>query len=175
MGLSDFVIPGAEDREKQLQEIAEMRQSPPVPDMQAIQMEVQQSVAMTGAPPPLDPNTLPMTSSVPISDFDNDAVEFQVCVNWINGHDGQTAKRSQNQQDLDWYKNVELHAGLHQARMQQAAMQAAMAQMAMAPKPPVKPPAGKNNEGSLTKPKQTPPEGGLPQTSGPAENPSPLM
>ena len=179
MGLTDFTIPGADDREKQLLEIAEMRKSPPVPDMAAIQQETQQSMLMTGGPPPLDPSTLPMTSSVPIGKYDNDAVEFKVCVDWINGHEGQQAKRSPNPEDESWYQNVELHAGLHEARLQQQALAQAQQQMMMAqaqhPIEPPKPAAGKNNEGSLEKPKATPPEGGLPQTSGPAENPSPLQ
>ena len=178
LGLTNFTIPGAEDREKQLLEIAEMRKSPPVPDMAAIAQEVQQSVSIGMPPPPLDPSTLPMTSSVPIGKYDNDAVEFKVCVDWINGNEGQQAKRSQNADDQSWYKNVELHAGLHEARIQQQQMQQAQAQMMMAQaQHPIEPPkpAGKNNEGSLEKSQQTPPEGGLPQTSGPAENPSPLV
>ncbi len=191
IGVNGFTIPQADDRDKQLQEISEMRNSPPVPDMAVIEQELQQSAMVGLPPPPLDPSTLPLTSSVPLGKFDNDAVELQVCIGWINSPAGQKAKRSQDPIDQQWYENVELHAGLHQQRIQQQQMQQAAAQMAMQaataqqhpppggaaaggpPKPKAAP--GKNSEGSAPAPSKQGPEGGLPPASGPPQNPSPLM
>jgi len=147
-GLEDVVINGRDSRNKQLQEIAELLQSPPAPDIQAIGAEVQQSVATTGQPPPLDPKTMPMKSTVPIGKYDDDAIEFQECVRWINSPEGQTAKV----ENPDGYANVECHADEHKARMDANAA----AQMAMQAQ--MTPPKGSEprHAGEPSPPKQQP-------------------
>lgn len=112
-GLQDLTIPGADSCEKQMMEIEEMEQQPPVPDPQAIQ-QIQQARQMGQPIPPQMLQQLPMISSIQIDQFDDNAMEFQTCVRWINSPAGQKAKRETPQ----WYQNVSLHAQAHQKALQ---------------------------------------------------------
>lgn len=124
IGLPDLVIPGEESRNKQLQEIAEMRDEKPIVDPAKMP---QQPFPQLGQPPvQITPDML--TSSIPVVKYDNDDIEEAECLRWINSPEGQEAKRVRP----DWYQNVCLHCDLHTAQKQQKAA-------AMAP-PPVPPP-----------------------------------
>jgi hypothetical protein len=71
IGLPDLYIPGDDDRNKQLQEIAQMVQQEPVPGMMGGDMQ----------------------SSVPITpELDNHPVEAEVCRAWLKSELGQDAK-----------------------------------------------------------------------------------
>ena len=118
LGLSDFTIPGENERNKQLREIEQMMkeqpiQQPPVPE------------PMTG-----QVTQPPMMSSVEIDPLlDNHKVEFEECLRWASSDDGQEARI----QNPAGFANVRAHAAQHQAML----MQQAMASM-----PPPPPPKG---------------------------------
>jgi hypothetical protein len=95
-GLEDLIIPGAEARDKQLEEIEQLLKEPPVPDPQ------------TGQP----------TSSVPIGRYDFDQPEFDKCKEWLSSRACREEMRKGNQQGV---QNVILHASLHEQRIQQLA------------------------------------------------------
>jgi hypothetical protein len=116
-GLQDLTIPGADSCEKQMMEIEEMEQQPPVPDQTSpIFQQVQQAQAAGMKVPPQTLAQIPLVSSVQIDQFDDNAMEFQTCVRWINSPAGQKAKRETPQ----WYQNVSLHAQAHQKALQAA-------------------------------------------------------
>lgn len=124
IGLPDLVIPGEESRNKQLQEIAEMRDEKPIVDPAKMP---QQPFPQMGQPP-VQITADMLTSSIPVVKYDNDDIEEAECLRWINSPEGQEAKRVRP----SWYQNVCLHCDLHTAQKQQKAA-------AMAP-PPVPPP-----------------------------------
>jgi hypothetical protein len=125
-GLSEFIIPGAEARDKQLWEIEQLLREPPVPDddpakVQAWQQAAQQAAAAGQPPPPQ-----PMTSSVPVGKRDYHQPELDKIVEWLSS----TACREQLQQgNQAGVQNVQLHADQHEAAI-----------AAAAPKPQTKPP-----------------------------------
>jgi len=126
-GVPDMVIPGAASSEKQMGEIEQMLQEPPIPNVEAQQMHAAltlQAMA-TGAPPPppLTPEQQ-FTSSLPIDEqVDDNEVEGQTGKDWINSPEGQQAKRENPQGFL----NVRLHTLAHlnaaQKKQQQSAGQ----------------------------------------------------
>jgi len=126
-GVPDMVIPGAASSEKQMGEIEQMLQEPPIPNVEAQQMHAAltlQAMA-TGAPPPppLTPEQQ-FTSSLPIDEqMDDNEVEGQTGKDWINSPEGQQAKRENPQGFL----NVRLHTLAHlnaaQKKQQQSAGQ----------------------------------------------------
>lgn len=122
-GLQDLIWPGEDSSLKQLQEIAEMETQGPIPD--PAQMPAQ-SLPQIGAPPVAPP----LTSSIPVSKYDNDEVEEAECLRWINSPEGQEAKRTKP----NWYQDVCLHCDLHTAQKAQKAA-------ANAPPPEEKPPS----------------------------------
>jgi hypothetical protein len=122
-GLSDLVIPGAEARDKQLEEIEQLLAEGPVPDMDQMQgwMQAAQQAQSSGQPPPPPP----LKSSVPIDRYDFDKDELDKCKDWLSSKACREEKRKGNVQGI---QNVELHASLHEGRLQQNAQ-------ANAPKP----------------------------------------
>lgn len=102
-GLADLEIPEAEAEDRQIDEFEQLLSEKPVPDEQ------------TGQP----------TSSVPIRRYDDDAAHLKECKSWLNGKRGTQELRRGN---FDGFANVELHAALHEQRIQQNAQ-------ANAPKP----------------------------------------
>lgn len=106
IGLDNLVIPGAEARNKQLEEIKLLLQGAPVP-------------------PPLGPDGLPQPGAmpeptVPIDpEMDFHQYEFMKGQAWINSPEGQAAKRDNPQ----GFENVRLHLLLHKAAMQQGQQQ----------------------------------------------------
>ena len=130
-GLEDLTSLVADSRNKQLAEIALMvaPNAAPVPDVNTIDQEMQQS-QMAGVPPPIDPQSMPMTSSVPIDvECDNHQVEAQECLRWLNAPEGQKAKV----QNPPGYQNVRLHYLEHKKIVEQQAMAAAMAAIPPSP------------------------------------------
>ncbi len=95
LGLSDFTIPGENERNKQLREIEQMLKEQPI----------QQPQIDPSMPPP------PMMSSVQVDDLlDNHKVEFEECQRWASDDDGQEARI----QNPTGFANVRAHAAMHQ-------------------------------------------------------------
>ncbi len=96
IGLTDFYVPGEDDREKQYDEIKLLLNSEPIPSS--------------------DGNE---ESSIPIDpDYDNHAIEFEICRKWAVSEAGRQAK-TDNQ---NGYRNVLLHGKMHQQERQKASV-----------------------------------------------------
>jgi hypothetical protein len=126
LGLQDLEVPGADSEEKQMSEIKQMLEEPPIPNMQAVQalQQATAAAAISGqAPPPQPPPEAMLQSSVDIDpEVDDSTAEYTVCKNWMNSATGQQAKRD----NAEGYLNVRLHMLAHKAQMQkeqQAAQQ----------------------------------------------------
>lgn len=124
--LPDLRIPGLDESEKQMAEIAELLEQTPIPDP-------------GGQPVPLRP-------SIGIDpDFDNHAVELQRGTDWINSAEGQQAKA----ENPEGFTNVKLHLLLHKTAMGNAQqsnekkqfMATAALESIKHPKPAPKPPS----------------------------------
>lgn len=117
IGLTDFVIPGEDDRQKQYEEIQQLINSEPIEipvDPMMAQMAMQQ-----GMQPP-QPQRLP---SIEVDfDIDNHIVEGDICRRWLIGDAGRLCKL----ENPLGYENVLLHFKAHReanAMMQQMVMQ----------------------------------------------------
>jgi predicted RNA-binding Zn-ribbon protein involved in translation (DUF1610 family) len=110
LGLTDYTIPGEDDRTKQYEEIVQLVNSDP------IQMP---GMGMDGMGQPLPEQEIPSVEVDP--DVDNHAIEFEICRNWLVSEAGRLAKID----NLSGYKNVLLHMKMHKEAMiaQSAAMQ----------------------------------------------------
>jgi hypothetical protein len=106
IGLNDFYVPGEEDATKQYDEIKELLQSTPIPNMD-----------------PMMPQMPEMPSVDVDPDYDNHEVEFEIVRKWVVSEDGRIAKVD----NPDGYRNVLLHGKLHKMMMEQEAMMAAQA------------------------------------------------
>lgn len=112
IGLTDFVIPGEDARNKQLREIQELLKAAPI--------ESVQPDPATGQPMPVEEPTVPID---PV--LDDNATEFVACQAWANSEDGQQAKIENPQ----GFQNFRAHALKH--------FEAMKAQQAMnQPQPP---------------------------------------
>lgn len=142
IGLQDFYIPGVADREKQLEEIAQLSQSQPIPTGQP-------EVGPDGMPV-LGPEGMPqekMMPSVPVDpDIDNHEVEAEICRCYLVGDAGRLLK-IENQAG---YQNVLLHFKEHQMILQQQAMEQMMMQ-AQQEQGPGKDPKKAKKEGPMVK------------------------
>lgn len=123
-GLEDLIIPGAEARDKQLREIEQMLQEPPVPDQTKIPQwqQASQQAQLQGQPPP----EIPLTTSVPVGKYDYNQAELDKCIEWLSSTACYEEMQKGNQQGV---QNVTLHADAHAAAIQ-----------AQAPPPAIKPP-----------------------------------
>jgi hypothetical protein len=113
IGLTDYIIPGEDDRQKQYEEIQQLVNSEPI-EMPPDPMMVQQAM-MSGMPPP-QPQTVP--SVEPDFDVDNHGVEADICRRWLVGDAGRLCKT----ENPAGYQNVLLHMKMHkdmQIQMQQ--------------------------------------------------------
>ena len=125
LGLQDLEIPGADSDEKQMGEIKQLLEEPPIPNVQVMQQAKLQAVAskLTGqpAPPPPAPEQMYEPSVAIDPEVDDSTAEYTVCKNWLNSPTGQQAKRD----TPEGYLNVKLHMLAHKAQMQkdQAAQQ----------------------------------------------------
>ena len=109
LGLTDFHIPGEDERNKQLREIEQMLKEQPV-----------QPPTMPGMP------SAPPMSTVEVDELlDNHKVEFGECLRWASSDAGQEARI----QNPAGFQNVKAHAAAHQAAMFKQ-------QLAMMPPPP---------------------------------------
>lgn len=131
IGLSDYVIPGEDDRQKQYEEIQQLVASEPI-EMPPDPMAMMQAQQMGMQPPP--PIELP---SIEVDmDLDNHALEADICRRWLIGDAGRLCKLD----NPPGYKNVLLHMKMHKQALQQQQMQM---QQQMAPQgapPPEQPP-----------------------------------
>lgn len=98
IGLTDFHIPGEEDREKQYEEIGVLLNSAPIPAQNPMtgMMEEQSSVQ-------------------PEMTVDNHQIEAEICRNWLVGEKGRQAKTD----NPEGYKNILLHLQAHMMMLQQ--------------------------------------------------------
>src|SRR5215472_7794140 len=113
LGLSDFTIPGENERNKQLREIEQMLKEQPI-----------EQPPMPGDLAPPEP-----MSSVQIDPLlDNHQIEFKECLRWASSDDGQEARI----QNPTGFANVRAHAAAHQKMLMQQAL------AAMPPPPPPK-------------------------------------
>ena len=128
IGVEGLVVPGADARNKQLTEIAEMESESPVPNPAFTQWQQAAQLAQQAGQPPQGAPPDPLVSSVPIDpDFDDNEAEAEECSRWLNSPAGQEAKRSK----VQWFLNVRLHAMAHKQAVKDQA-----AQSAPKPKPP---------------------------------------
>lgn len=118
-GVPDFIIPGAQARDKQLREIEEMLQQGPVPD--PAQMQQYQQAAMASIQQGQQPGPPPMTSSVPIDPvWDYHQAERDKVQEWLSSDARFEEERKGNTQGV---ANVRLHGALHQAQIDKLAQQ----------------------------------------------------
>lgn len=107
IGLPDFSVPGEDSRNKQYDEIKTLcMQEPiveqPTPDEMAMaQMESGQPAAPIEYP------------SVEVEEFDNHAIELEICMKYLNSEAGQLLKK----ENPPGYMNVVLHARMHKMAM----------------------------------------------------------
>jgi hypothetical protein len=147
IGLKDFVIQGADSRDLQLQEWAQMQQdSGPIPDEQATQQRDQQKQQMAtqaaaalghqGQLPPLPEEKPIMRSSVQIDvDTDDHVVHALEMFRILNSPDGQKIK---SQKPLVW-DDGKLHMLAH---VQAAKMKGLIIPPPLGGPPPMAPPPG---------------------------------
>lgn len=118
VSIPGLVYPGADESIKQLEEISQLLDETPIPNLQA-QQAWQQSVvaaAMAGQPPPPEPpQEQLLRPSVAIQRYDNDAIELKSGIDWVNSPEGQQARK----ENPKGFLNVELHLGMHEARIAQ--------------------------------------------------------
>jgi hypothetical protein len=129
LGLPELLVPGAESRNKQLIEIAQLLQeSPTPPTMQELQAAAMQDPQLlqamaeweknktapdgTTIPPPIPPELY--KPSIPIDPaFDNNPVEFQTVADWLNSEDRRREEEENN--NKKGVLNVRLHGLAHKA------------------------------------------------------------
>jgi hypothetical protein len=138
IGLTDYVIPGEDDRQKQYEEIQQLVNSEPI-EQPPDPMMMDQAM-MAGMPPP-PPQEVP--SIEPDFDVDKHPLEADVCRRWLVSDAGRLCKI----ENPNGYKNVLLHMKIHLEMDKQKQMQEMMSSMPPPPPPPPgkgpsKPPPG---------------------------------
>lgn len=129
IGLTDFSIPGLESRTKQYEEIKALLNSEPI-EIPPTEEEIQIGASVGQEVAPIE------KPSVAVEEFDNHAVELEICIKWINSEAGQQAKAD----NPAGYMNTVLHAREHKTAMMEELMQnAAMASQGQAPLPNAEP------------------------------------
>ncbi len=119
VGLSDFILPGADDREKQYEEINILINSQPIV-IPTDPMEMMQGEMMGQQIPP--EQEMPSVDIEP--DVDNGPVHIAICKGWLVSDVGRFAKVNNPQ----GYKNVLLHLKQHLQLEMQNQMMAQMQQ-----------------------------------------------
>jgi hypothetical protein len=116
IGLTDFVIPGEDDRQKQYEEIQLLVNSEPI-EIPVDPMQAQ--LAMQQGQPSPEPQRVP---SIEIDfDIDNHVLEADICRRWLVGPAGRQCKL----ENPAGYENVLLHFKMHRdanSMMQQMAL-----------------------------------------------------
>lgn len=122
VGLDNFKIPGAADRQKQYEEISMLLQSEPILVPQQVPGAVDPMTGVPVGPPQEIEIEIPSVEIEP--EVDDHEVQAQLCRNWLVSEAGQLAK----QENPQGYKNVLLHMQMH--------IQVVNEQMAAAQPPP---------------------------------------
>lgn len=122
VGLTEFIMPGEADREKEFEDIQLLVTSEPIvipPQVDPMMVQANPQMAM-------DPNIMQMMQpqelpSVEVDpELDNHAIAMEIDRAWLIGPAGRLAK----QENPPGYKNVLLHFKAHQQAMQMQQMQA---------------------------------------------------
>ena len=119
-GLDDLVIPGRNERNKQLTEIDELLNSTPVPtDKLELWQNINKISKENGRPMiPKPADNILYDPSIPIDpDFDDNNIEWNTVKEWINSPEGQ----KEREDNPDGFKNVRLHGLLHKAEVDKEA------------------------------------------------------
>jgi len=131
IGLSEFFVPGEDDRNKQHEEIQQLINSQPLmipPQIDPMQAQMQGMDPNMIDPAMMQPQTLPSVEIDP--EIDNHQIEFDICRNWLVSEAGRLAKTD----NPEGYQNVLLHAKAHLQQLQmQQMMQQMQAQQGAAP------------------------------------------
>jgi len=127
IGLTDYIIPGEDDRNKQNEEIIQLVNSEPI-QMPPDPMMMQQAMQMGMPPPP--PIELPSIECD--MEVDDHVLEADLCRRWLVSDAGRLCKL----ENPSGYKNVLLHMKMHKDMQQQKMMQEMMQQQGMMPPPP---------------------------------------
>ena len=147
-GVPELTIPEARVRRKQLAEIEQLLEQPPIgPTPEEIEMAQSQHAAETlvahgggGAPPPpFDPMSL-MKSSIPVEPLDFHQWEFEECREFLS--DYPKVQQQIAAGNAAGIQNVRLHAMEHQKFLAAEAMAQAQAQVAAQPQPAAKKESG---------------------------------
>lgn len=127
LGLTDFYIPGEDERTAELEEITQLLNSEPqeIPPDPMMMMQAQ----VNGMPPP-EPERMP--AIMPDEELDNHAFRFEIDKAWLVSEAGRQAKID----NPPGYENVLLHAKAHKQMDMMQQMQQAMQQAQMNPAPP---------------------------------------
>lgn len=141
IGLSDYIIPGEDDRQKEHEEIQQLINSEPI-EMPADPMMAEQAMMMGQPPPP--PMRVP--SVEPDFDVDNHLLAADIDRRWLVGDAGRLCKL----ENPAGYENVLLHMKMHKDMDAQKMMQQAQQQMMMQPQMPP------NEAGGEASPQQPP-------------------
>lgn len=113
IGLPDFYIPGEDDRNKQYDEIKILLNSEPIPIPvdPALEMAAQSGDMAAQQMLQMQPQE---QSSVEVNpDYDNHAIEFEICRKWVTSEAGRLAKI----ENEPGYRNVMLHGLEHKQIM----------------------------------------------------------
>jgi hypothetical protein len=113
IGLPEFSIPCEDSRNKQYDEIKLLSMQEPIVE-EPNEQEVAMAVMETGQPPA--PIEYP---SVEVEEFDNHAIELEICMKYLNSEAGQLLKK----ENPPSYMNVVLHARMHKMAMMQEMME----------------------------------------------------
>jgi hypothetical protein len=126
IGLTDFFVPGEDDKDKQYDEIKLLLNSEPIP---------------TGDP------MMPEMPSIEIDpDYDNHQIEFEIVRKWVISETGRQAKLDNEA----GYRNVLLHGRMHLMMIQQQMMMQGPPEEESGAVPPEKPPEGNKKEAPIT-------------------------
>jgi hypothetical protein len=155
VGLSDYIIPGEDDRQKQYDEIKLLIDSEPI-QMPPDPMMVQQAMMSGQDPASIPPVELP--SIEPDLDVDDHLLEADICRRWLVSDAGRLCKF---ENELG-YKNVLLHMKAHKDMDMQKQMIEMQKQMMMAPPMPPPPPGKEGNNGGGSAPKPPANNAGVP-------------
>lgn len=140
IGLTDYIIPGEDDRQKEYEEIQLLIQSEPI-EMPPDPMAVQEAM-MNGFPPP-QPQRIP--SIEPDFDADDHVLAADIDRRWLVSDAGRLCKL----ENPPGYENVLLHMKMHKdmdlQRQVQDAQKQMMAQMSLGV-PPTPPQGGKKSK-----------------------------
>jgi hypothetical protein len=143
IGLTDYIIPNEDDRQKQYEEIQLLINSEPI-EMPPDPMMMEQAMQMGMPPPP--PTRIPSVEAD--LDVDNHPLEADICRRWLVSDAGRLCKL----ENPAGYENVLLHMKMHKdmdlQKQIQEMMKQQQAQMGMMQQGPQGPPPASTGEPS---------------------------